>query len=137
MVLFLVWWGHWKGGLGVGGPSGVSTPKSMCLPIKKYNRLLILWSKCATAPLNNKYLQFCLATAPPFAGTPWTGAIGAGGAGAGAGGAGEGAGGDGAGGSGSAGKVSRKFLTTHRSHSSKSLISATALQPPPSEKKMY
>jgi len=27
MVLFLVWWGHWKGGLGVGGPSGVSIPK--------------------------------------------------------------------------------------------------------------
>ena len=33
MVPFFVWWGHWKGGFGVGCPSGLSTPKSKtCRP---------------------------------------------------------------------------------------------------------
>jgi len=66
---------------------------------------IILWSECATAPLEIHILQFCTATAPPR----WsllTGAIGAGRAGAGAGVAGAGAGGAGAGGSGSNGKAS-------------------------------
>jgi hypothetical protein len=64
------------------------------------------------------------------------------GAGAGAGGAeAAGAGGAGSGGLGNAGKVSagipdhssKGFLTTHRSHCSKTLISATAPQQPPLE----
>jgi len=101
-------------------------------------------------PLKINILQFCTATAPPPAGTPQrvTGASGAGGAGTGVGGAGTGAGGAGAGGSGSAGKVNagitdhspEGFLTTYttyRSHSSKTLISATTPQSPPSEIIIY
>ena len=68
----------------------------------------------------NIFYCFALQPSPPRWNFP-TGATGAGGVEA------------GAGGSGSAGKVSAELLTTHSTHCSKTLISATAPQVPPLE----
>jgi len=102
--------GTGRGVLGVGGPSGVSTPKSKRVVQKSKKHP-------PATPLKIYVLQFCMQPPPPRWNFP-TGTTGAGGAGAG----GAGAGGAGAEGSGNAGKVSagipdhssEGFLTTHR-----------------------
>ena len=101
----------------------------MCTPSPK-NKLCCT----ATAPPKNRYVTVLHCNRlPPRWNFP-TGATGAGRAEAG----GAGACGAGAGGLGNSGKVSagipdqssEGFLTTHRSHCSKTLISGTAPQPP-------
>jgi len=64
MVPFFVWWGHWKGGLGGGGSSGVSTPKSKRVVQKIKNKPpssdVMGTQQIATLFLDRHILFFCL-----------------------------------------------------------------------------